>query len=986
MKSLRIGFHIIVLLIVAIITGSWIQTEHPENQVANIKKQEKIIDPTTPNSEWVKKKLEGMTLEEKIAQFFMIRMLPKGSEQHFITLENIIKKHQIGGLIVFQGTEEQMRKGMNRLQRISKTPLLISIDGEWGLSMRLSDKERFPYAYTIGAANDEKLTQLLGEMMGQECREAGVNMNFTPVADVNSNPNNPVIGFRSFGEYPRDVAKHVAAMVTGMEKQGVMTSIKHFPGHGDTDVDSHKDLPVVNNTYSHINAIDFFPFRAGIRAGASTVMIAHLKVPALDPSGTPSSLSKKIIRGYLKENLGFKGIVVSDALEMKAIADRYGAVDAVVKAFEAGCDILLLPKNVGDAIQAIANKVRKGEIAEEEINKRCIKILNEKYKRIIRPMGFKKYTKGEILLAKRRLYEKAITVLKNEDSLLPIQRFDKKMIHISIGTSPKNLNSSMDWVSKIEHHHFKTGQEALTNMKEKLKKYDVIFTTFHTKRVSRRGNYGMPKGWREWLRSLPEDKGNIVTLFGNPYAFANTNFDHIKTVVIAYENNELSTERTGQFLMGTFASQGKLPVRIKNTFKLGTRIVVPSAGRLKMSQPEELGISPLMLQKIDSIALKGIHEEAYPGCQVQVAVDGKVIYQKSFGHHTYEKKTPVKNDDVYDIASITKIASSVLSLMCYDSKNEFSLDHTIGRYLPELTKNTPYYHLKLRHVLAHQAGLKSWIPFYKATLKDGQLNPEIYSKDSSAVYNTPVAKDLWIIGSYKDSIFQKILSTPLRRSKTYKYSDLGYYFIQQIIEKKSGQPLNTFVEEEFYRPMGLTNMHYLPKRYFPLSRVVPTENDTIFRKRLIHGYVHDQGAAMLGGVGGHAGLFSNANDLSKLMQMFLNNGTYGNVEYIAPEKVEEYTKCQFCPTNRRGAGFDKPTVNFKGGPTCNLVSLSSYGHSGFTGTIAWTDPDKKINYVFLSNRIHPNAENWKLIRMNIRTEIQKVIYEAVNNRKQSIVN
>jgi len=940
--------------------------------------EKEIIDAIS----WAENKLQTLTLRQKIGQFFMVAAYSGKGESHFKHIDSLVKKDEIGGLIFFQGDRSNLQSCILRFQKESNVPLLIGMDAEWGVGMRLLGEERYPYNYTIGAANNVKLTERLSSMMGQECRELGIHLNFAPVADVNSNPKNPIIGFRSYGEYPKDVASHVAASVKGMEKQSVMTSIKHFPGHGDTDVDSHKELPVVNNSYNHINAIDFFPFRAGIKAGASSVMIGHLNVPALDPSGTPSSLSRPIIQDYLKQELGFTGLVVSDALGMKAVADKYGKTDVVVQAFTAGCDILLFPESVTEAIDALVKKVEEGEIAMDEVDERCKKVLMAKFKTIVKPSKLVKYTKDEIQYAKKHLYEEAITVLKNENELLPIKRFDQRIAHVSIGTNETPMVEAMDLVTRVEHFHFSSGDEAVRKMGQKLSEFDIIITAIHAKRVSRRGDYGMPIGWRNWIEQLPDSNQNVLVLMGNPYVLGeNIDLSELESIVVAYENNDFVGDRVGQFIMGTYASQGTLPISISPEYKRGHGLIVESGGRLKESQPEELGISRVKLGEIDSIALRGIQAGAFPGCQIVVAVEGKVIYRKSFGNHTYDKNRAVKNDDIYDIASITKIAASTLSLMHYNSKEELNLTNKLNEFLPELTEGTPYASMQLRKMLSHQAGLKPWIPFYVKTMENNQPSSTVYAKDSSAKYNTRVAENLWIIKDYDKIIYDSILGSPLLRNRNYKYSDLGYYFIKKIIENKSNSSLDEFVTTTFYKPMGLNNLRYYPRRYFDLSRITPTENDLIFRKSLIHGYVHDQGAAMLGGVGGHAGLFSNALDLAKLMQMYLNDGEYGGVQYIKPQVIEEYTDCQYCSNNRRGAGFDKPTRDLVGGPTCNLVSLESYGHSGFTGTIVWADPLPQINYVFLSNRVYPDAENWKLVRMNIRTDIQEVIYQAVKSAK-----
>jgi len=949
-------------------------------------KEKRIIFPEVPyednvSNAWVDQTMASMTLKDKIAQFFMVAVYPNKTEAHFRAIDSLVTKHHVGGIILFQGDRDNLKVAIDRYQAKTKIPLLTAMDAEWGTSMRLSSEQRFPYSMTLGAANDPALSRKIAEMMGQECRELGIHLNFAPVADVNSNPKNPVIGFRSFGENPRDVGAQVRAVVQGMESQSVLTSIKHFPGHGDTDTDSHLELPRVNNTYKHIKAIDFVPFVEGIDAGASTVMIAHLSVPALDSTGTPSSLSKPIIHSYLKGELGFKGLVVSDALGMKAVADRYGKTEVVVKAFQAGCDILLMPESVVDAIAAIEAKVKKGEITEEEINIRCKRVLAAKHKAVIAPKKLKTFTFEEQQLGRKQVFEKAITVLRNENNVLPLQKLDQKIAVISIGESTDGIQPAMDLVSTIEHHQFSTATQALASFGPKMAEYDIVITTMHAGSMRPPKNYKLPDGWRAWLHKTESAKKSVLALMGSPLALKDINeIDGIDAVVIGYENNMLMQNRMGQFLMGTFASQGKLPVTIDDRYKVGHGVAVKTGGRLKDSQPEAFGIDPKSLEKIDAIVANGIASRAFPGCQIVVALEGSIIYRKSYGFHTYDKKQVVLDTDVYDIASITKIAASTLSVMKLNTDGTFNLEATLGDYIPEEVGTTGFKSMQLRQMLVHQAGLTPWIPFYTKTLENSQLSPKFYATTRSDSFNVHVANDVWIRGDYEKAMYADILGSTLG-AKRYKYSDVGYYFIKKIVEKQSGKRLDAFVTSEFYGPMGLKNMRYNPLESMPKSRVTPTEDDKIFRKQLIHGYVHDQGAAMLGGVAGHAGLFSNATDLAGLMQLYLNGGVYGGVRYISEQVLAEYTDCQYCSTSRRGAGFDKPALDGSGGTCSRKASMKSYGHSGFTGTLAWADPERQVNFVFLSNRVYPDAENWKIVSMNIRTEIQDVIYDAIKAAK-----
>lgn len=941
---------------------------------------ERVLEISSTN-EWVETQLAKMSLKEKIGQFFMIASSSNKSEEHFQEVDSLILNNKVGGVIFFQGERQDLKIAIDRYQSKSEIPLLIAMDAEWGVGMRLIGEDRFPYNYTLGAANDPELTEKIGAMIAQECRDLGIHINFAPVADVNSNPNNPVIGFRSFGENPVLVGNHVAATVKGMEGQGVLTSIKHFPGHGDTDVDSHYDLPIVNNSYAQINAIDFSPFRAGIDAGASTVMIGHLNVPALDPSGTPSSLSKATIQNHLKRDMGFKGLVVSDALRMKAVADRYGKVEAVVMAFEAGIDILLMPESVEGAIDAIAKRVEEGAITEEEINTRCSKVLMAKYTTIIAPNEYKTFTEGEISYTNRATYDKAITILKNAQNEFPIQRFDKKIALVCIGEESNQFRKAMTRFGNIDIYHAYSGFEASKELKGRMANYDLVLTAVHTSTVLTKDNFGLPKSLNNWIDELPSEKRDGLILFGNPLALRHmANFDSFNSVLVAYENNDYSQERAAEVLFGTIEVKGKLPITVNELYKRGDGLQLAATGRLKRSQPEELGLAASDFSQIDSIVMKGIRAGAFPGCQILVAYDGKIIYEKGFGYHTYDQSTKVETDDIYDIASITKIAASTTALMRLQSEDKFDLNLNLENYLPELTKGTSYAGVQLKEMLAHQAGFHPWISFHGKTMRNGELRSDIYQKSSGGNFTIPVTEKLYLRNDYIDSIYRDILRTPLNEKK-YKYSDLGYYFVKRIVEKQSGRGFDDFLMKEFYLPLGLRHMRYNPTKYFKLSSIAPTEKDMLFRNQQIHGYVHDQGAALMGGVGGHAGLFSNAHDLAQLMQLFLNAGKIGNDQYIEAQVIDQYTSYQYYPTSRRGAGFDKPSPDGSGGTCSSVASLKSFGHSGFTGTLTWADPETKINYVFLSNRVYPDAENWKIVNMNIRTDIQQVIYKILAKAK-----
>ena len=966
-----------LLLVVLLVGTGFMLLEKNETKVVS-RKQYK--SPVIESNEWVENQLKQLSLKEKIGQSFMVACWSNNGEAHLKDVESYVVNDKIGGIIFFQGERDNLVEAIDRYQQLSNIPLFIGMDAEWGVAMRLFNEDRFPYQQTIGAANDVSLTKKIGFHMGLECEMLGINMTFSPVADVNSNPNNPVIGFRAFGSNANQVAEHTAAMVEGIEETGVVSCTKHFPGHGDTDKDSHKELPTVSHTAQDFENTDFKPFEAAIKAGTKAIMVAHLRVPKLDPSGTPSSLSKAIIQHYLREKIKFNGLVISDALNMKAVSEKYGKEEVCVKAYQAGCDILLFPESVSASIQAIEQKVLSGEISKEEVDQHCRRVLLQKYETIVqKKMVKRKNPTFDRKLAIKQVYEKAAVCLKNNDQFLPFNFLNKKTIRISIGTNTSAFRERLEAYMYLKNYRFFTTEEAVEALEKLHLPADAKYIIdLHSDTQRARTNYGFGN-WKKVIEKLPSGAKSCLVFFGNPMVLkAESSFPaQVQSVICGYENTEAAQQTVAELIVGALNMKGKLAMDINDTWKIGSGIHWKSNGRLQFSLPEAVNINRAKLQEIDDLISQAISAHAFPGCQVVVAVDGKIILQKAYGTTMYEKGDSVTNEHLYDLASITKIASTTTALMKLQSQKQFNLKKTLGELVPEYVSNTPYAVLKAEDLLTHQAGLTPWIAFYKSTMKRDSLDEQIYSPYQKHGYSVPVAANIWIKDNYWKTMLQTIVETPLSTSKTYKYSDLSYYFFQRYIEKVTKESQNLFVEKEIYAPLGLKTMTYLPLEKFEKKRIVPTENDQVFRRQLIHGYVHDPGAAMMGGVAGHAGLFSNATDLAALMQFLMNKGQVGTESLIDKEVVEEYTACRFCPQNRRGIGFDKPTVSLKNGPTSDLVSPSTFGHSGFTGTITWADPENKVVYVFLSNRVYPDAENWKITKMNVRTEIQRIIYEAL---------
>jgi len=985
----------IVLVIVFLISSAFIS---PLIDSTLVKKENDPPFYKVPST-WADSMLQTMTLDERIAQLLMVAAYSNKDSIHEKKIEKLITEYNIGGLIFMQGGPLRQANLYNRYQSLSKIPLMVSIDGEWGLAMRLDSTVKYPWQMTLGAIQDNELIHEMGVQIGEQCRRLGIQVNFAPVVDVNVNPKNPIINARSFGEDKVNVALKGVAYMKGMQSVNVLANAKHFPGHGDTDMDSHKSLPIIKHSKERMDSVELYPFKELIKSELASMMVAHLYIPTYDSTpNVATTLSKNVVTNLLQDSLGFKGLIFTDALNMKGVSKFYkpGIVD--VKALLAGNDVLLFSEDVKVAISEIKKAIKNGEISEEEINRRCLKILLAKEwaelntnSRVDLKNLYTDLNKKEYELLNKQLFEKSLTVLKNENNFIPLRRLDTlEIASIAIGNGDfEEFQNSLSLYGKVDHFNAKDiTSDNFVSWVEDLKVYNTVIVSFHNSDKNPWKSYKISNKSKLLVDELNKAGLNVILVdFMNPYSLINFKAtEEVTTLIEAYQNNQYTNLAAAELIFGGIGANGKLPVSISDKYKAGTGVAVDPIGRFAYIESEEIGIPESDLYRIDTIALSGIKEGAYPGCQVLVAKEGKVIYNKSFGYHTYDSIINVKNSDIYDLASITKIASTLLTVMQLSDEDKFSLDLNLCDYLSDLIPDTSdYINLNLREILAHQSGLQAWVPFYLKTIRNKELDPVIYSQDSSNFYPYRVAQNIYINQHYPDIIYQRILRGPIKE-KEYRYSDLGYYFLLKLAEKQTRQPLNEYVGN-IYSQMGMSTTGYLPRNRFSLDRIPPTENDQIFRKQIIHGDVHDPGAAMLGGVGGHAGLFSNANDLAKLMQMYVDGGVYGGDRYIKDSTLAEFTKCQFCVDgNRRGAGFDKPVTDGEGGPTCNCVSYLSFGHSGFTGTIAWADPEEKLVYIFLSNRTFPNAENKKLLKMNIRTDIQQVIYDALNKAKLSAEN
>ena len=952
---------------------------------------------------WVDSVFNSLTIEQRIGQLFMVAAYSNKDQAHVDQITNLVSNYNIGGLIFFQGGPVRQALLTNHYQAKAKTPLLISIDAEWGLAMRLDSTMRFPRQMTLGALQDNALIYDMGTEIARQCKRLGIHINFAPVVDVNNNPSNPVINNRSFGESKQAVTAKGIAYMKGLQDHGVLANAKHFPGHGDTDADSHKALPIVKHSRAEMDTLELFPFKGLIANGLGSMMVAHLFIPSYDTTkNTASTLSRAVVTECLQNDLCFQGLIFTDALNMKGVSSFFepGIVD--VKALLAGNDVLLFSEDVPRAILEIKKAVLKNEISQQEIDRRVKKVLSTKYW-----AGLSQYRPIEIahLLSDlnaskgynldNKMYEQALTVLKNKNNLIPLQNLDSLRIGaLAINDSGYNtFQKTLGMYAPVKTLQLGTGAPAvkLDTVLNELSKCNVVVVSVHGTNTNPDKNFGISAQTIAAVTALQQKTKVILVVFGNPYCLSKIiGAENADVLVMAYEDQEIPQSKAAQLVFGGVTALGRLPVTASSSFRLGDGIPMPAPIRLAYAMPEDVGIPSADLLRIDSLALRAIQQEAAPGCQILVAKEGKVIYYKSFGYHTYpqnfvttEKPLPVLNTDIYDIASITKVAASALSVMKEYDDGKIELDKKLPRYLPEF-KNSNKKDISIREMLTHQAGLQSWIPFWMNTAKDGKLMKEYYRAAPEQNFTTRVAQNLYIRNDYPDSIWAQIVASPVKDPGKYVYSDLGLMITQEIIEREEKQSLESFTTRQFYAPLGLSTLGFKPRQRFPLDRIVPTENDVRFRKQLIQGDVHDPAAAMKGGVSGHAGIFSNANDLAIIMQMLLNGGQYGGKRYFQEATVTEFTKQQYVENeNRRGIIFDKPEVDFsKNGPTAHDASSKTFGHTGFTGTCMWADPEHQLVFVFLSNRVNPDANNSKLSDLNVRTNIQQVVYDAIlkNNK------
>ncbi len=943
-----------------------------------------VVEIIETPTDWVEDQLEDMTLEEKAAQLISVRAygyFMNDEEEQFQQLLKYVQEYRVGSVCIFQGDIHTTAVLLNRLQSMSKTPLLVSSDFEWGAAMRLRRTTRFPEAMALGATRDTMFAFKMGRAIANEARAIGIHQIFAPVVDINNNPENPVINTRSFGEKPRLVADMATSFMRGLQSGKVIATAKHFPGHGDTRVDSHFDLPILDLSRGRMDSVELYPFRRIIMNGVFSIMTGHLDVRSIESKrGLPSSLSKNVQTKLLRDELGFDGLIVTDAMDMGAITNIFRADSAAVLAVEAGADMILLPSDVEAAIWAIVNSVRNKRITEERLNQSVRKILSLKQwigldeNKLIDVEAVSSVVASQDNLRLAKDVARASITLSKNDNVLPLPRSNKKKI----------LNVI---VSDTEGYRTEVHRPATTLLNERVGDYfirqlrqrnrninnvridpasnkqtidsiinqaigsDIILISIYSK--ARSGKLGLPEHVKKAVDTLLSlSKKTILIGFGTPYVLGL--FQNATAYLFAYSDAESSIEAATEVLFGEVSTRGRLPITISGLSEYGSGVVIPQSV-LRYDFPENVGFELDSLARIDSIMIHAIEDSALPGGQIVVVKDGANVVNKSFGKQTYEiKSPPINNETLFDIASLTKVVATTSAIMKLYDEQKIQLDDSVTKFIPDFG-NKGKEKITIRNLLLHNGGLPAFKRLY-LTCKSPQ--------------------------EVLDSIYQTETIYPIGDSTV--YSDFDFILLGKIIEKVSGLTLDKYVDSVFFKPLGMSSTIFFAKigsasgGNLPSSiwgKIAPTEYDSVYRKRLIQGEVHDENAFALGGISGHAGLFSTASDLSIFIQMIMNGGSYGGKQYIKPETIKLFTTRQ-SNKSTRALGWDTKTVNgYSSAGT--LFGEKSFGHTGFTGTSVWIDQEKKIFVILLTNRVYPTRNNNKI--MQIRPIVHDAVIKAVIN-------
>ena len=920
----------------------------------------------TPPSPTIEVKLKELTLsdlniEEKVGQMFMVRYTGdfyRNDAGRFQKVKRLITERHLGGVITFVGSVHGTVANLNEFQSFPKIPLLVAADFERGVGQKIDGATLFPSNMAMAATGDPELSYEQGKITALEARAIGVHVTFSPVIDVNSNPENPIINFRSYGDSPEIVSKYGNAFIKGAQDHGLIACAKHFPGHGDTGVDSHSTLPVITSDEVTFRKIDLAPFKDAVDAGVKMMMIAHIAIPDMDESRLPATLSYKLNGQILREEFGFDGLIVTDAMEMGGITEAFWSAEAAIRTIEAGSDIVLLPIEYDTAIDGVISAVRSGRLSEERIDESVRKILQAKKnmglwdKRTVSVKHARDILSGwQHTSSAAKAARKSITLVKDENDNIPIHvGASKKMSHILLATSEGMLSFSTPFRSAVsrlhgnvdsQFHYQSLSETQISEIVAETDSSDHILVSLLIRVAEFLGTFTIDSTHRELITRLQETgKPVVVVSFGSPYV---SDVDEIGTYLAGYGYGSISMRAMANALFGGASITGTLPVDLSPSLLQGHGV------KRIIGRPLAMSSEKIDFSAARSVLEKAVSDSIFPGASAIVLKEGKVVWTHQTGRHTYDPSSAsVTAGTIYDLASLTKVVATTGVTMKLVAQKILPLDEPVKDFIPEFTGGGKE-KVTIRHLLTHSAGLK---PF-----------------------------DEYSLGSTPDDILSDIIQRPLvyDPGEEYRYSDFGPILLAKICEKVSGKVFEDLASSYIFKPLGMESTFFNPDSSV-FGRVAPTEIDERYGRGLVHGIVHDERAWQLGGAAGHAGLFSTVDDLAAYAQMMMDEGFYGGRRYFSRSIIEEFTRKQEMPTGSdRALGWD--TRAKEGSWSGDYFSESSFGHTGFTGTSMWIDPVRRIGVILFTNRVHPTRERGGITQ--VRRDFHNAVMEAILNKTSS---
>lgn len=897
---------------------------------------------TYPSDVDVDSILDSMTLEEKVGQLFVVPAygnFTNDRDPDYLRLKRLIRNYHIGGLIFMQGDIYGQAILTNRFQESSEIPLWISQDMEFGAAMRVRGTTRITPAMGIAATGDPANAYLKGKITAREAKALGVHQIFAPVLDVNNNPENPVINVRSFSASPEMVAEYGSHMIRGIESEGLLATAKHFPGHGDTDTDSHLALPVIHHDYSRLDSLELYPFKVTVENGLRSVMSAHIAYPNVSTNiDMPGTLDESILNRILVDTLNFDGLVVTDGLNMQGITDSFSPGDAVIRALNAGADMMLMSPDEMTAINEVIRAVRSGRISEERIEQSARKILQLKKEHgvfenhmvdldaLANKIGTPEYQTTADLIARE-----SVTVLKNEGGVLPIRDVDHLNILAIALADDRSGSTGTTFARELRKYHNNVNFHVLDQRTSRDERKEILNDAENADLIligsfiivrSHQPMQVQPEQLALLKQLISKDKPSGVIAFGNPYVVQDLSQADVHVMGWASQANQV--RQVVPALFGASPVTGKLPISIPGMYEIGDGLQLDHSV-VRLDRPEAVGMSTDSLLHVDMVMQEAIDDSVFPGGVVAVMRKGALVWHNGYGYHDYTKTRQVQPTDVFDLASISKAMATTTSIMKLVDEGTISLDDPVGKYIEEFNTGNKR-DVTIEHLLLHTSGLAAFRVYVD----------KLQTRDE-------------IVQAVRNEILEN------EPGEEYVYSDLGFILLGEIVKEASGIRLDRYARTQFFYPMGMSSTHFNPQRVgrWVSDRIPPTEIDTNTNRGTVQGVVHDERAYFMDGVAGHAGLFAPARDITAYALMLLNGGVYGGHSYLSPEVIDQFTGHR-SPVNHRGYGFDRKSEGFSSAGT--LTSRQTFGHLGFTGTSLWIDPEEEIAIVLLTNRTFPNRE------------------------------